>query len=103
MSKDKTGPVLNPFKIVTRTITRFYLVLFMVTVVGGLIIAVITLNDILSRPQTIKGTSAQINQTANQSQDELLLISRLNKFETSSSNTNFQNITPTSRPNPFSE
>lgn len=98
----KSGPIINPFKIVTRTIMRFYLVLFTVIVVGGLIVAVITLTEILTKPQLIKDTAVQQGSPTSQELVEQATRNRLSKLQVSSNNT-LQDMVSSIRPNPFSE
>ena len=47
----KNISIINPFKLITQTLIRFYLVLFVIVVSGGLIAAVLILTSILT-PQS---------------------------------------------------
>ena len=46
----KNLSIINPSKIITQTLIRFYLVLFVMLVSGGLIAAVLILTSILTPP-----------------------------------------------------
>ncbi len=83
-------PIINIFK-------RFNLILFIVTIVGGLIFAVITLNSALQRTSTDTTSKQNTSNVFDQS-----TVVRLEKLKTSSENSVIPTL-PSGRVNPFAE
>lgn len=91
----------NPLKPIINTITRFNLVIFILIVVGGLIISILILNDILRLPYDTSNYKSSNSGTVKITFDETTIL-RLEKLKKSSDNSTNQPLPP-GRINPFSE
>ena len=76
---------------------RFNVIIFVVLVSGFLILAVITLDNILTQPNVITTSPNSSSSTF-----DMPTINRLQKLNTSANNNNYQTL-PAGRTNPFSE
>lgn len=85
------------FKPVIDTFKRLNLIIFIVTIVGGLIFAVITLTNILQQPTSDSKKASSTSETLDQA-----TVNRLNKLKPSSENLSTQSL-PSGRLNPFTE
>lgn len=83
-------PIINIFK-------RFNLIIFIVTIVGGLIFAVITLSSALQRTST-----DSVGQSNTSNVFEQSTVTRLEKLKSSSENSVLPSL-PSGRINPFAE
>lgn len=87
----------NPFESLTKIISKYNSVLFIVIVTTGLTVSILILNDILNRPYSngsITGNSSTIFDTQT--------INRLNQLQSSTNNTSYKTL-PSGRASPFSE
>jgi len=95
----------NPFKPIVTLIKRFNLTLFIVIVVGGLIVSIMILTNIVNKPyeevNVNTTTTATPTSTTESATFDQTTINRLVKFETSDKNTNYQSL-PSGRTEPFS-
>lgn len=81
------------------SLRRFHLTLFIVTIVGGLIVAILILNTILNQSSGDNGNTPGVGGAASFDQ---ATIDRLNKLKTSTESSGNQAL-PSGRINPFSE
>ena len=87
----------NPLESVTKLLSRYGSVIFIVLVTIGLIASVLILNDILNRPYS-NGSKAGNTSTI----FDVQTINRLNQLQTSANNTSYKTL-PAGRASPFSE
>ncbi len=92
----KTTSVSNVPRYIKDVFSETKLVIFIVVLVGALIVAIITLGDILKMPS---GSNAS---TSTSSKIDSTIVSRLNKLSPSNDNTLVKTL-PAGRINPFSE
>lgn len=92
---EKTSTVIDPTKVIKRTVSYYNFVIFVIVTAIGLIAAVIMLANIIVNPRVIDET----NNTPTFDQNA---ITRVNQLETSESNTSYQ-VTQGGRVSPFSE
>jgi hypothetical protein len=93
----KSQSTISPLKSIIRLIHRYNFVIFIVIVSVGLMASILFLNDILNRPYT-NGTSSGNTTTI----FDVPTINRLNKLESSASNTSYKTVSP-GRQSPFTE
>jgi hypothetical protein len=97
----KNKALTNPLKPIMNIFARYNLVMFIIIVVAGLIIAILSLNHILKVPYDSANYTSPVTNTTTASFDTTT-IARLNKLMASDNNSSSQTL-PSGRINPFFE
>lgn len=96
----KNNPLSKSLLPIIRIFRRFNVTIFIVTLVGGLVIAVFILTNILQVSTAIDGSPGGVSNSQTSFDDAT--ITRLNNLR-SSSDTSGGQVLPSGRVNPFSE
>lgn len=98
----KNISLTNIIETIVRLVRRYNMLIFTLSVAGGLIFAILTLNGILTQPYNSTSSTKTNTVTNNTTTYDQTTINELSKLDTSAKNTVYQTI-PSGRINPFSE